>query len=94
MKKLFAIALFALPFTALKAQSTVTYDVQEGKKGYGRIEAIHADGFVILVNEQTGIEFFVHVTGLSEEIRENDHVIYDVNDGKTTLIPELALAQK
>jgi hypothetical protein len=64
MKKLFALALFALTCTAVQAQSEVTYDVQEGKKG-GRIEAINADGSATLVDQITGK--LVKITGTSLE---------------------------
>ncbi|HWY10934.1 MAG TPA: cold shock domain-containing protein [Bacteroidia bacterium] len=39
-------------------------------KGFGFIKA------------ETGEEIFVHVSGLKEEIRENDNVVFDVQDGK------------
>ncbi|HRD37700.1 MAG TPA: cold shock domain-containing protein [Bacteroidia bacterium] len=32
-----------------------------------------------------GQEIFVHVTGLKEEIRENDQVVYEVQEGKKGL---------
>lgn len=64
MKKLFALGFFALTFTAVKAQSEVTYDVQDGKKG-GRIEAIHPDGSATLVDQTTGK--LVKITGTSLE---------------------------
>ncbi len=32
-----------------------------------------------------GQEIFVHVSGLKEEIRENDNVVYDVQEGKKGL---------
>jgi len=54
MKKLFAFALFASSFTALQAQSTVTYDVQDGKKGMGRVAAVHSDGSATLIDDSTG----------------------------------------
>lgn len=33
------------------------------------------------ITETTGEEIFVHVTGLNEDIRENDTVIYEVQKG-------------
>ncbi|HJP63141.1 MAG TPA: cold shock domain-containing protein [Mucilaginibacter sp.] len=42
-----------------------------GSKGFGFI--VPADG---------GKEVFVHVTGLIDQIRENDEVTYDVEEGK------------
>jgi CspA family cold shock protein len=39
-------------------------------KGFGFIKA------------ESGEEIFVHVTGLKEEIRENDNVVFEVQDGK------------
>ena len=40
-------------------------------KGYGYIK-----------EEGTGQEIFVHVSGLKDEIKENDRVIFDIQDGK------------
>jgi precorrin isomerase len=54
MKKLFAFSLFALSFTALQAQSTVVFDVQDGKKGIGRVASIHSDGSATLIDDNTG----------------------------------------
>ena len=39
-------------------------------------------GFITGENEQ---EIFVHVTGLNEDIRENDKVSYDTENGKKGL---------
>ena len=37
------------------------------------------------IKDENGQEIFVHVTGLKEEIRENDEVTYEVQDGKKGL---------
>ena len=37
------------------------------------------------IKEENGQEIFVHATGLEEEIRENDNVVFDVQDGKKGL---------
>jgi len=37
------------------------------------------------IKEDGGQEIFVHVTGLQEDIRENDNVTFDVQDGKKGL---------
>jgi len=37
------------------------------------------------IKEDNGPEIFVHATGLQEEIRENDNVVFDVQDGKKGL---------
>ncbi len=37
------------------------------------------------IKEENGQEIFVHVTGLKEEIRENDNVVFDVEEGKKGL---------
>ena len=39
-------------------------------------------GFGFIKVEGTDQEIFVHVTGLTEEIRENDTVTFDVTEGK------------
>lgn len=41
-------------------------------------------GFGFIKGED-GQEVFVHVSGLKEEIRENDQVVYDVQEGKKGL---------
>lgn len=42
-------------------------------KGFGFIKA------------ENGQEIFVHVSGLKEEVRENDEVIYDTEEGRRGL---------
>jgi len=37
------------------------------------------------IKEDGGQEIFVHVTGLKEEIRENDEVTFEVENGKKGL---------
>ena len=39
-------------------------------------------GFGFITPDQGGKEVFVHVTGLIDQIRENDQVNYDVEEGK------------
>ncbi|MFN8842807.1 MAG: cold-shock protein [Chryseotalea sp.] len=42
-------------------------------------------GFGFLKETSTGEEFFVHVTGLVDEVRENDVVTFEVQQGKKGL---------
>ncbi len=37
------------------------------------------------IKEENGQEVFVHVSGLKEEIRENDEVVFDIQEGKKGL---------
>ncbi|MDB4924188.1 cold-shock protein [Mucilaginibacter sp.] len=37
------------------------------------------------IKSDSGEEIFVHVSGLSDQIRENDQVTFDVQDGKKGL---------
>ena len=39
-------------------------------------------GFGFIKEEGTNTEIFVHVTGLKDEIRENDVVVFEVQDGR------------
>jgi CspA family cold shock protein len=43
-----------------------------------------AKGFGFIKSEN-GQEIFVHATGLRDDIRENDEVIYDTEEGKKGL---------
>lgn len=42
-------------------------------------------GFGFIVADDTNQDIFVHQTGLVHEIRENDHVSFEVKDGKKGL---------
>ncbi|GAA5022351.1 cold shock domain-containing protein [Marivirga sp. S37H4] len=42
-------------------------------------------GFGFIVDEATQKEYFVHVSGLIDDIRENDDVVYELQDGKKGL---------
>ncbi|MFM7016272.1 MAG: cold-shock protein [Bacteroidota bacterium] len=42
-------------------------------------------GFGFIKDAETGEEIFVHVSGLKEDIKENDNVTFDVQDGKKGL---------
>ena len=42
-------------------------------------------GFGFIKSEGSGEEIFVHVSGLKEEIRENDNVVFEVQEGKKGL---------
>lgn len=37
------------------------------------------------ITDETGTDIFVHVTGLIDEIRENDSVSFEVTEGKKGL---------
>ena len=38
-------------------------------------------GYGFIKDTQTGQDYFVHVSGLIDKIRENDEVTYDVQEG-------------
>ena len=42
-------------------------------------------GFGFIVEDGSNKEIFVHVSGLKDEIRENDQVTFEVQDGKKGL---------
>lgn len=42
-------------------------------------------GFGFIIEDDTNKEYFVHVTGLVDEIREADAVEFDVTEGKKGL---------
>ncbi|NOX48104.1 MAG: cold shock domain-containing protein [Chlorobi bacterium] len=42
-------------------------------------------GFGFIVDDETGQDYFVHVSGLIDEIRDEDAVTYDLKEGKKGL---------
>ncbi len=42
-------------------------------------------GFGFIQEDETDKEYFVHVSGLIDEIRENDEVTFDLKEGKKGL---------
>jgi len=44
-----------------------------------------AKGFGFIKDDENEVDVFVHATGLNEEIRENDEVVFEVQDGKKGL---------
>lgn len=54
-----------------------------------------AKGFGFVKDSETGKEYFVHVTGLIDQIKENDAVTFEVGEGKKGPIAiGVRLAQK
>ncbi len=39
-------------------------------------------GYGFIKDDESGNEYFVHVTGLVDRVRENDEVTFDLEDGK------------
>lgn len=44
-----------------------------------------AKGFGFVRDEETSQEYFVHVTGLIDEVRENDRITFELKDGRKGL---------
>ncbi|MHA6248026.1 cold-shock protein [Pontibacter sp. CAU 1760] len=42
-------------------------------------------GFGFIKDENSGQEYFVHVSGLVDEIRENDEVTFELKEGRKGL---------
>ncbi len=41
-----------------------------------------AKGFGFIIDDETGEDRFVHVTGLKEDIKEGDNVEFELQDGR------------
>lgn len=44
-----------------------------------------AKGYGFITEEGTGKDYFVHISGLKDEIREGDNVEFELEDGKKGL---------
>ena len=45
----------------------------------------NSKGFGFIKDEESDKEYFVHVTGLIDEIKENDEVTFDLTEGRKGL---------
>jgi CspA family cold shock protein len=45
----------------------------------------NSKGFGFIKDSESEKEYFVHVSGLNDEIRENDEVTFDLQEGKKGL---------
>lgn len=45
----------------------------------------NAKGFGFIKDEESNKEYFVHVSGLIDEIKENDEVTFELKEGKKGL---------
>jgi CspA family cold shock protein len=52
----------------------------------GKVKFFNASkGFGFIKDESSGKEYFVHVSGLVDEIKENDEVTFELKEGKKGL---------
>jgi CspA family cold shock protein len=51
----------------------------------GTVKFFNSEKGFGFIKEENGNEIFVHVSGLIDEIRENDQVVYEVQEGKKGL---------
>ena len=51
----------------------------------GTLKFFNAEKGFGFIKEDNGQEIFVHASGLQEDIRENDNVTFDVQEGKKGL---------
>lgn len=42
-------------------------------------------GFGFIIDDETGTDYFVHVSGLIDRIKEDDEVTYELTEGKKGL---------
>ncbi|WP_027418452.1 cold-shock protein [Crocinitomix catalasitica] len=42
-------------------------------------------GFGFIIDDESGKEYFVHISGLIDEVRENDEVSFELQEGKKGL---------
>ena len=48
----------------------------------GKVKFFSEKGFGFIVESETNNEYFVHVSGLVDQVSENDEVTFELIDGK------------
>lgn len=52
----------------------------------GKVKFFNATkGFGFITEEGSNKEFFVHISGLVDDVKENDIVVFEIQDGKKGL---------
>ncbi len=52
----------------------------------GKVKFFNASkGFGFIIDDETGNDYFVHVSGLIDEIRDEDQVTFELKEGKKGL---------
>jgi len=51
----------------------------------GTVKFFNADKGFGFIKEEGGQDIFVHVSGLKDDIKENDNVVFEVQEGKKGL---------
>jgi len=52
----------------------------------GKVKFFNASkGFGFIIDDETSNDYFVHVSGLIDEIRDEDQVTFDLKEGKKGL---------
>lgn len=58
---------------------------QKNKMKHGTVKFFNETKGFGFIKAENGEEIFVHATGLKEEIRENDQVVFEIEQGKKGL---------
>jgi CspA family cold shock protein len=52
----------------------------------GKVKFFNSEkGYGFIKDDETGQDYFIHVTGLIDEVQEDDAVTYEVTEGKKGL---------
>jgi len=62
------------------------YNLTMSTKTTGKVKFFNADkGFGFIKHDDSNKETFVHASGLIDQVKENDHVEFDLQNGKKGL---------
>ncbi len=59
----------------------IFYNMKRGKVKF----FLESKGYGFIVDDETDTDYFVHVSGLIDEIKENDEVTFEVKEGRKGL---------
>jgi CspA family cold shock protein len=65
---------------------TTLCEINLNKMSKGTVKFFNeSKGFGFIKDDASDKEYFVHVSGLNDQVRENDEVTFDLQDGKKGL---------
>lgn len=78
--------MFEIQKQCLPLTQSIYYNLYYNIMNTGKVKFFNeSKGFGFIVDDESSKEYFVHISGLVDEIREDDDVTFDLKEGRKGL---------